>query len=279
MTDTSGSYFSRLPATAVSSLLSPDLEEQVVALTSTTDDILTQILAWLTDLSTFSKVPFYYLVPHPLLLPAESLRMFNVDPYWIQALVDGALSIGSYLPIDRQIRDQIKVALANYTNPGGKVAPVAGFFMRSGLVTSFASIAPKIGDGSGHIADDQSAIIKVQTLSPDLSVCWLANNSDGTAVKEIIWAEPQEHLRMGFYGTNFSDILIKTRKTDGSVNGDDQIVHSDIVSVIDSNTQIIDISIKDLIATHLSLTITPSTFAIQMFPPSTAYSVKLSYST
>ena len=39
-------------------------------------------------------VPFAYLVPDERMLPPESLRLFTVDPDWIEALVDGAFSIG-----------------------------------------------------------------------------------------------------------------------------------------------------------------------------------------
>ncbi|MBE5314702.1 MAG: hypothetical protein H4O13_04785 [Xanthomonadales bacterium] len=39
-------------------------------------------------------VPFGYLVPNEQMLPPESLRMFSLDPAWMEALVDGAFSIG-----------------------------------------------------------------------------------------------------------------------------------------------------------------------------------------
>ncbi len=49
---------------------------------------------WLGRLTLLYGVPFHYLVPDERMLPAESLRFFYVDPSWMEALLDGALSIG-----------------------------------------------------------------------------------------------------------------------------------------------------------------------------------------
>ncbi len=49
---------------------------------------------WLGRLTLLYGVPFHYLVPDEKMLPAESLRFFYVDPLWMEALLDGALSIG-----------------------------------------------------------------------------------------------------------------------------------------------------------------------------------------
>ena len=59
-----------------------------------TDPKVAQIWAWLGDLNLLKTVPLFYLVPDERMLPAESIRFFHVDPSWMEALVDGALSIG-----------------------------------------------------------------------------------------------------------------------------------------------------------------------------------------
>ena len=46
-------------------------------------------------------VPFHYLIPNPALLPPESLRFFHLDDNWVDALVDGALSIAVRNAADR----------------------------------------------------------------------------------------------------------------------------------------------------------------------------------
>jgi hypothetical protein len=53
-----------------------------------------QTRGWLGRLTLLYGVPFHYLVPDERMLPGESLRFFYVDPMWIEALLDGALSIG-----------------------------------------------------------------------------------------------------------------------------------------------------------------------------------------
>jgi hypothetical protein len=39
-------------------------------------------------------LPFAALVPDPAMLPPESIRFFHLDPAWLDALIDGALSLG-----------------------------------------------------------------------------------------------------------------------------------------------------------------------------------------
>lgn len=48
----------------------------------------------LSKYSLLYEIPFIYLVPEKGLLPEESFKFFELDPYWIQSLLDGACSIG-----------------------------------------------------------------------------------------------------------------------------------------------------------------------------------------
>jgi hypothetical protein len=50
---------------------------------------------WLARLCLLEGLPFEHLVPDARMLPAESMRFFFVDQNWLDALVDGALSIGA----------------------------------------------------------------------------------------------------------------------------------------------------------------------------------------
>lgn len=52
------------------------------------------VKTWLGRLTLLYGVPFHYLVPDERMLEPESLRLFYVDPLWMEALIDGALSIG-----------------------------------------------------------------------------------------------------------------------------------------------------------------------------------------
>ncbi|MEL6865018.1 MAG: hypothetical protein AAFP19_11385 [Bacteroidota bacterium] len=50
----------------------------------------------LAQLKLLQGIPFHYLVPHPQMLPKESIKFFHLDPNWVNALVDGAYNIGRY---------------------------------------------------------------------------------------------------------------------------------------------------------------------------------------
>ena len=53
------------------------------------------VLRFVLDLYYLINVPVHYLLTDPSHLPDESLRFFYVDQNWINALVDGALSLGN----------------------------------------------------------------------------------------------------------------------------------------------------------------------------------------
>ena len=50
--------------------------------------------SFLAHLRMLVGVPFEYLVPHPDLLPDESIRFFYVDRSWTDRMVDGANAVG-----------------------------------------------------------------------------------------------------------------------------------------------------------------------------------------
>lgn len=52
---------------------------------------------WLGRLRLLQGVPFRYLVPDEEMLPPESIRFFRVDTNWLNAVADGAYSIGRNL--------------------------------------------------------------------------------------------------------------------------------------------------------------------------------------
>lgn len=52
------------------------------------------VVTWLAKLRLLYGVPFFYLVPDARMLPPESIRFFQVDENWLDALLDGAFSIG-----------------------------------------------------------------------------------------------------------------------------------------------------------------------------------------
>ncbi|PON15542.1 hypothetical protein C2W62_23245 [Candidatus Entotheonella serta] len=53
-----------------------------------------EVVSWLVRLRLLYGVPFNYWVPDDRMLPPESLQFFHLDLNWLDALVDGAFSIG-----------------------------------------------------------------------------------------------------------------------------------------------------------------------------------------
>jgi len=60
-----------------------------------------ELRRFLARLKLLHGVPFSYLVPDARLLPPESIRFFYLDRAWADALVQGALSVGTVSSADR----------------------------------------------------------------------------------------------------------------------------------------------------------------------------------
>ncbi|KAF2467763.1 uncharacterized protein BDR25DRAFT_327037 [Lindgomyces ingoldianus] len=105
------------------------------------------LLTWVLDRMYLANIPAHYLIPDPSYLPAESMRLFYIDANWIDALVDGALSIGHHLEDkDDTIRTWIKKTINRYLSkeiPGAGYRPqipTYGFLMRSDVVSQYPDL-------------------------------------------------------------------------------------------------------------------------------------------
>lgn len=113
-----------------------------------------ELRRFLARLRLLHGVPFSYLVPDAELLPLESIRFFHLDRAWTDALVQGALSVGTITSADRaqleavypHIRDEVDEAERNIRRParedllkaGG--GAITGFVMRSRLVSGWPNL-------------------------------------------------------------------------------------------------------------------------------------------
>lgn len=112
---------------------------------------------WLARLRLLEGVPFGQLVAHPDLLPPESIRFFHVDRGWTDALVEGALSVGTVTTGDRAaleqlygvVRDEVDEAErlvrlpgweAGEPVPSGPAGPLTGFLLRSRMVSGWPAM-------------------------------------------------------------------------------------------------------------------------------------------
>lgn len=103
------------------------------------------VLAFVMDRMFLSGVPAHYLISDPSHLTPESLKFFYIDPNWVDAMIDGALSLGNEKGTD-QDRVAIKTAInrfVEYLPPQQKhrpQVPTYGFYLRSDLVTMFPDL-------------------------------------------------------------------------------------------------------------------------------------------
>ncbi|MCB1087153.1 MAG: hypothetical protein KDM63_08920 [Verrucomicrobiae bacterium] len=178
---------------------------------------------WLAKLRLLKGVPFEYLVPDERILPPESIRFFYVDMNWVDALVDGAFSIGRNQTIqpsepslnqDKAVMPTVKTQVAaqvpehrasalGLETPPASLEVVSGFLLRSAVVQDYKGIGvnayPKGGTppttespSVGQI--DLLNVIRLEALGPgsDILLCLI----DGDAVQIDVHESP-EHLHYG----------------------------------------------------------------------------------
>lgn len=186
---------------------------------ATMPDIPPAVVDLIGSLRRLESVPFGYLVPDERMLPTESLRFFTVDPNWVEALVDGAFSIGrtsdQQAAADDRARDMLRrrsaaAARARRTNDRPHLAAlkadpadldmqvITGLLIRSQAIRGW----PKLQiDGYSTNDDSQPPDVpklRMEHLSPDVLLCLF----DGTVAMVAIH-EPPEQLHSGveFEGT------------------------------------------------------------------------------
>jgi hypothetical protein len=127
-----------------------------------------QIVRFLAQLRLLEGVPFSYLVPDAELIPVETIRFFYLDRNATDALVQGALSVGTVNSADRvqlaqlyqTVRDEVDEA-ERLIGAGG---PVTGFLLRSRLVSGWPGMHVR-AYSTDTIPDDQT--IPDMDTSPD----------------------------------------------------------------------------------------------------------------
>lgn len=123
-----------------------------------------QVGDWLKRLARLEGVPFSYLVPEERMLPRESIRIFWLDGFWVECLLDGAFSIGRATETDRT-RD------AGYRAKGyskSSYGPVTGVILRSEVVSGWPGLQV---DGYGRDKKLLGAL-PAQRLSPSVLACF-----------------------------------------------------------------------------------------------------------
>lgn len=124
---------------------------------------------WLARLRLLEGVPFAYLAADSELLPPESIRFFYLDRSWTDALVQGALSVGTVNSADRSqlaavydvVRDEIDEEERRVRLPGGEdvlqapAATITGFLMRSRAVSGWPGLHVRAYSQEPATRDDE----------------------------------------------------------------------------------------------------------------------------
>lgn len=178
------------------------------------DSPLAYVVNWLARLCLLYYVPFVNLVPDARMLPRESLRLFSVDPNYLDALASGALSAGVQSSRDTQLQALVGPAVlaqvgdalrgVRYelegvapplsdtgTTPGTPPsATMTGLLLRSTLVSGWPGLEVR-----AYQTQDQSQPLKLarmDRLAPDVLLCLFP-----VAPARVEISEPKEGLAFG----------------------------------------------------------------------------------
>ncbi|MGH8222613.1 MAG: hypothetical protein ACREQZ_06535 [Woeseiaceae bacterium] len=200
--------------------------------------IPTTVQNWLGQAMLLYGVPFRYLVPDEEMLPQESIRFFYLNLDWVNAMLQGACSVGRASETD-ELADQLlrarffevseKLALelrasakaaadqrrgdeANASLPAPVLHwPLSGFLMRSAAVESWIGLE---STASGLSAAGQPItslqILRMDRLAPDILLC-IYNGK----VTEIEAKQPPEGIHFGAVSKAGGYQKTALRKIDG----------------------------------------------------------------
>jgi hypothetical protein len=113
-----------------------------------------ELRRFMARLRLLHGVPFSYLVADASLLPIESIRFFYIDRAWTDALVQGALSVGTITSADRtqleavypHIRAEVDETERTVRQPQDEAllkagsGSITGFLMRSRVVSGWPNL-------------------------------------------------------------------------------------------------------------------------------------------
>ena len=154
-----------------------------------------RVIESLARLRLLKGVPFANLVADEALLPAESIRFFHLDFNWIDALVDGAFSLGRFTTGDLE-RDQSQAPDVH----------AAGAEMAAGLRSGAPADAPATEAVTGMLLHSKAVgwwpgteieafgsdgmplrLLRFETLAPDL----LLALCEGVVAKVVLSHSPE----------------------------------------------------------------------------------------
>lgn len=170
----------------------------------------------LSKYSLLYDIPFIYLVPEEGMLPEESIRFFEIDPYWILSLLDGACSIGRNTEYDYShdkalIQTAYQCAMENNAQVRLKLVPersrgekrpdsgsiYSGFLLRSNMVSDYNGLEiTGEGEPDDHSEDTGGdkplMLVRLEQLSSTVMLGIFSGRLHTVRI-----AQPRESLHLG----------------------------------------------------------------------------------
>lgn len=197
----------------------------IKALNELITDEFASVAEWLSDLMLLKPLPFECLVPDSRMLPAESIRFFYIDQNWLNAAVDGAISLGQessktalFTELTKGMLQEaalqalgISTDASEGVTPGATPTPPAimsGVLIRSALVTGWPNLVIK--PKAATPADTTMNILRMKSLSSSVLLCIFDGVPDNIEI-----SEPSESL--GFGVDDEGNVVLRNTLTAGSL--------------------------------------------------------------
>jgi hypothetical protein len=206
-----------------------------------------QVLAWVMDRMFLSGVPAHYLISDPSHLPHEGLRFFYIDPNWVDAMIDGALSLANHNGEDRD-RVAIKRAINRYihhipehqTHP--PQIPTYGFYLRSDLVTMYPDLKvttmPVPPEGA---IPDKAPLLRHEIVSDGVMLGLLDRLPGAEDFHALVFTQPPHQQRFAAgYSLSKEDIGIELWRqytVDMKTQESDPLLHKHLIPAFQMKPQ------------------------------------------
>ncbi|KAA3640103.1 MAG: hypothetical protein DWQ02_02590 [Bacteroidetes bacterium] len=190
---------------------------------------------WLGRLFLLHGVPFNYLVAHEKMLQEETLGTFYIDSSWVEALLDGALSIarstdaeillnkvkdGQFLPEEiKKYKEEFEDLKKKFgeMKGGGEIPAritghVTGFLLRSELISGWKGIKVLAKEKGGEWLQP----LRIERVEDDVLLCFFNGK-----VTQVVIVQPPENLHFGLEKVPLEKgewkWMKKMRNEDGSI--------------------------------------------------------------
>jgi hypothetical protein len=228
-----------------------------IAATIGASDLPADLTNWLAHLSLLIGVPFQNLVSSELLLEPESIKFFRLDPAWMGALIDGALSIGRHysaadatspMLVAEQIHGprlqaRARASMADFrkrqlkkTTDGGLreiTEIISGFLLRSKVVAGWKSM-DVMGYALGASPYDLERnkipaeqvrpleILRLELLSPTVLLGLFQGQ-----LYQLVLHQPPEAIHFGFQTVKSTNNQVTKNLRTPTTNWDDPLTYYD----------------------------------------------------